>query len=212
MKLRNILATTALVLLAALPANAAIITSLYSTGVDNSGVATTGNSADLHWNLVGGTAYTGGTNGVYPIGPWIAESAMSRWITPTQNATDDVGANSYVFTTTFSLTGFKPATATLSGKFTGDNGVTAIFLNGTKISNGADGFSSFTAFNSGAATFLAGTNTLTFNLRNDGGPAGLRVEVGGTAAVPEPATWGLLVVGFGFVGFAARRRAISIAA
>ena len=211
MKLRNILATTALVVLAALPANAAVITSLYATGVDNAGVATTGNGVDLHWSLADGTAYTGGTNGVFPIGPWLADTAASRWITSTPNAADDVGSP-FVYSTTFSLTGFKAATASLSGRFAGDNGVTAIFLNGTQISSGADGFSAFTAFNSAGATFLAGTNTLTFNLRNDGGPAGLRVEVGGTAAVPEPATWGLLVVGFGFVGFAARRRVINVAA
>lgn len=33
-----------------------------------------------------------------------------------------------------------------------------------------------------------------------------------TAAVPEPATWGLLITGFALVGFAARRRRVTIAA
>lgn len=211
MKLRNVLAATALVLSAALPAHAGVITSLYSTGVDNAGVATTGNGVDLHWSLTGGTAYTGGTNGVFPIGPWLTETATSRWITSTPNAANDVGSP-FVYTTTFSLTGFKAASASISGVFVGDNGVTAIFLNGTLISTGADGFGSFTAFNSGGASFLASTNTLTFDLRNDGGPAGLRVEVVGTAAtVPDPATWGLLVAGLGLVGFTGRRRAVSAA-
>ena len=37
-------------------------------------------------------------------------------------------------------------------------------------------------------------------------PFSLLDGVSATAAVPEPATWGLMVVGFGAVGFAARRR------
>ncbi|MBC7522408.1 MAG: PEPxxWA-CTERM sorting domain-containing protein, partial [Sandarakinorhabdus sp.] len=32
------------------------------------------------------------------------------------------------------------------------------------------------------------------------------------ARVPEPATWGLLIVGFGMVGVAARRRKAAVAA
>lgn len=33
-----------------------------------------------------------------------------------------------------------------------------------------------------------------------------------TAAVPEPATWGMMIIGFGFVGIAARRRSNAVAA
>lgn len=193
-------------------ANAATITTLYNTGVDNAGVATTGNGVDLHWTLAGGTAYTGGVNGTYPIGPWLAETATSRWITSTPSAGDVVGSP-FTYSTTFSLTGFNVSSAALTGRFAGDNGVTAILLNGTSISTGANGYTSFTAFSSGATPFVAGTNTLTFELRNDGGPAGLRVEVAGTAdAVPEAATWTMMIVGFGLVGAGLRRRTGVVAA
>jgi hypothetical protein len=202
-------------LAAAVPAGAVTIAGLYNTGVDNAGVATTGNGVDLHWTLTGGTAFTGGTNGNFPIGPWLAETSTSRWITPTNNAADGVGSP-FVFVETFSLAGLNPTTAALSGRFSGDNGVTAVFLNGTLISSGADGFTAFTAFSAASSAFVAGTNTLTFDLRNDGGPAGLRVEVAGTAdasaVVPEPAMWGLMIVGFGMVGVSARRRRTTVAA
>lgn len=219
----RIAAATALALAAFAPANAyrphafaptssVAISTLFNTGVDNAGVATTGNGADLHWTLAGGTAYTGGTNGVYPIGPWIAETSVSRWITPTSNANDTAGP-SFVFSETFSLTGLNASTATLSGQFAGDNGVTAIYLNGHQISSGADGFSSYTAFMSGSSNFIAGTNVLTFNLRNDGGQTGLRVEVAGSAdAVPEAATWTMMIAGFGLVGVGLRRRSAAVAA
>lgn len=50
----------------------------------------------------------------------------------------------------------------------------------------------------------------TFNLaygETAGGPAVLRFDVNGSpAGVPEPATWALLMTGFGMVGFAMRRR------
>ena len=209
---KNIILATTLAIVAAAPVYAAPITSLYSTGVDNSGVATTGNGADLHWTLADGTAYTGGTNGSYPIGPWLSETSTSRWLTSTPNAADVVGSP-FVYSTTFSLAGFDPTTASISGRFAGDNGVTAILLNGTSISTGADGFTAFTAFNYSGTAFSATTNTLEFDLRNDGGQAGLRVEVAGTAdqsvSVPEPASLGLLAASVGLVGVIRRRRTTS---
>ena len=208
MNLRLALGMATLALVAA-PASSATITSLYRTGTDAANVATVGNGADLHWTLLGGAAYTGGVNGNFPIGPWLAETLTSRWLTPTPNAADNVAAIAYTYSTTFSLTGFNTATASISGLFAADDQVSSILLNGVAFSTGAVGFSSFTSFATSTG-FVAGTNTLTFVTNNGGGPAGLRVEVGGTAdavaAVPEPETWGLMIVGFGLIGMQSRRR------
>lgn len=211
---KYIIAATALALVAVAPASAATITTLYSTGVDNAGVSTTGNGVDLHWTLAGGTAYTGGANGSYPIGPWVSESATSRWITPTNNAADNNATTSFTYSTTFSLTGFQVTSASFSGKFAADDQVTSILLNGTAIGAIGGGYTSFTSFDSTGGLFVAGLNTLTFVTLNSGsGPTGLNVELSGNAtAVPEPATWGLMITGFGMVGFAARRRTRAVVA
>ncbi|MFA7441710.1 MAG: PEPxxWA-CTERM sorting domain-containing protein [Sphingomonadaceae bacterium] len=36
-----------------------------------------------------------------------------------------------------------------------------------------------------------------------------QVRIGGIAAIPEPATWAMMIIGFGLVGFASRRRGIA---
>ena len=204
--------TAVLIAAAAVPAGAASIV-VFNTGVDSAGVATTGNGTDLHWTLAGGTAYTGGTNGQFPIGPWVADDAASRWITPTTNAADSNAVATFSFSTTFSLTGLNASTASLSGSFAADDSAT-IFLNGVQIGAANQGGFSFRtnfAINSG---FVAGVNTLTFAALNSGaGPTGANVVVSGTAdAVPEPAAWGLMVTGFGLVGLSARRRGRTVTA
>jgi len=208
MFVRSFFLATALV--AAVPATAATIADLYNTGVTNGGVATTGSGADLHWALAGGTAYTGGTNGSFPIGPWVSDDAGSRWITPTTDAADTLPNGNYTFSTTFDLTGYSLNGASISGDFAADDSAT-IFLNGVQIGSGG-GFSFITGF--GATTgFVAGVNMLTFVVLNSGGgPTGLNVDVSGVAFVPEPATWGLMIAGFGMVGYAARRRRAAVTA
>jgi len=215
------LAVAAIALAAVAPATASPITTLYSTGVDNAGIATTGNGVDLHWGLLPEAgAYTGGANGVFPIGPWLAETATSRWLTPSSNAAqsyDPVSDGIYTYTTTFDLTGFKTASAALRGRFASDNTVDSITLNGVTITGSGGSFTSWNNFSSAGGTFVAGVNRLTFTVRNfasgSGNPTGLRVEVAGTAgAIPEAATWTMMVAGFGMIGFAARRRVRTIAA
>ena len=44
------------------------------------------------------------------------------------------------------------------------------------------------------------------NAINQGGSSFVRATSNAVAAVPEPATWGLMVIGFGGLGFAMRRR------
>ncbi len=65
-------------------------------------------------------------------------------------------------------------------------------------------------------TLLKGTNTLTFNYTSLGGPdhagfqglgdEGWGLEKVGVTGVPEPATWAMMLVGFGGLGAAMRSR------
>jgi len=64
-------------------------------------------------------------------------------------------------------------------------------------------------FNSGTAT-SAVLSFVDLNLAGDGNDFGIDDIT--LTAVPEPATWGLMIVGFGLVGFAARRRRTAVAA
>ena len=199
-------------------ASAVTIASLYNTGVDSNKVAVVANGIDQHWVNGEGAAYVSGTNGVFPVATnWLADDATSRWVTPTRSAGDslDPAADGvYVFSTSFSLRGFKPGTASFSGRFLSDNTVDAIFLNGTQIGGSGGSFTDWTAFNSAGAVF-ASDNRLVFRLRNfaqnGGNPAGLRVEflASNVSAVPDSATWMTLITGFGLVGAAARRRRIA---
>lgn len=79
------------------------------------------------------------------------------------------------------------------------------------------------AVNGGTATFetgLTGSNFTRFlittrvggNVNYLGNPGQGFTLSGLTATVPEPGTWGLLLVGFGMVGVAARRRSRAVAA
>ncbi len=206
--MRILFVSAALVALAA-PANAAVITSLYSTGVTAGGVATTGNGADLHWTLVGGTAYTGGVNGNFPIGPWVTDTATARWITPTGNAGDELPNGNYTFETTFTLGAF--TSASFSGIFAADDSITDVRLNGVSLGITGGGYPFYTNFSYSGAAFQTGLNTLSFDVLNSGGgPVGLQVDLSGSyisAAIPEPASWGLMISGLGLVGLAGRRRA-----
>lgn len=205
---------------------AAIITSLYNTGVSDSGSVLPDASVDPHYMLtsvpigsgLGANAYIADSN-VFPLdgGNWMADSSTSKWIAPTANQSTFVDAGHtgfYTYQTTFDLTGFDPNTAVITGQWSTDNAGEDILING--ISTGVthkDGsvpsyafFSSFT-INSG---FKPGVNTLDFvvdnaplnpsspspNLYN---PTGLRVELSGTAmATPEPST--LTLQFFGALG------------
>jgi hypothetical protein len=192
-------------------AHAATIGGLYSTGVDNTGVATVGNGADTHWTLNGGTAYTGGTNGTFPIGPWVADSAASRWITPTANASDSFDPNAagyYTYATSFDLNTAQAAGAAFTGQFAADNTVVDILLNGHSVGGGGV-FSNWTGFAANASDFVAGNNTLQFEVenyaQNGGNPSGLNVQfLSSVAGVPEPATWAMMIVGVGLVGVSLR--------
>jgi hypothetical protein len=98
-----------------------------------------------------------------------------------------------------------------NGNPTAQQGLLQIGNLGNAATNGL-GFSSFAVYNEyffsgrpNAPTFLTGT----FNVSTvpNNAPDNYVVNV---SAVPEPATWAMMIAGFGLVGGAMRRRAVSV--
>jgi hypothetical protein len=124
------------------------------------------------------------------IGPWLAnESGASQWITFPGDRWKCVD---YTFRTTFDLTGLRPATAVLLGRFIADNYVRAIRINGRDVPVPSNPrtppFDIFRRF-SITSGFVEGVNTLEIVVGNNQpesppeafSPMGLRVELTGTA-------------------------------
>jgi len=195
-------------------AMAAPITGLFNTGVDESGVVRSNGQQELHYFLIGpppsaqcplcsGPAFARPTDTA-----WLSPPAGSKWIGPIDN-NNAPGATFYSYSLTFDLTGLDPATASITGRWSSDNG-SQIFLNGTDTGwiNGDPGSRSFeqlTSF-SIAAGFQSGFNTLEFVVGNAGGPTSLLVSdlSGAAQPIPEPSTG--LFVGLGLAGIAVARR------
>ena len=69
----------------------------------------------------------------------------------------------------------------------------------------------FSGWRTASMNFVAGGSTQTLSFLAQGTPNGLPPSllldnVSLTAAVPEPATWGMMIVGFGAMGATLRRR------
>ena len=187
-------------------AHADTITGLVNTGTGASG------TADTSYVLNGNTTGFVTQDNIWPIGPWLANSQTSKWITPSvdQGASFDASSNgTYTWNLSFDLSGYNPATASFSGQFAADNSAT-VSLNGQTIGT-SNGFSSFSSF-AASSGFVSGVNVLSFvvtNLAQNGGnPTGLRTEflASSVTAVPEPETSAMLLAGLGLMGAVARRR------
>ena len=81
------------------------------------------------------------------------------------------------------------------------------------ITNPSQGFS---GWQGETFSFIAGAATQTLSFLSVGTPTGLPpmavLDGVSVTAVPEPATWALMLAGFGMVGFAVRRRRIAVVA
>ncbi len=211
-------AALATVLVVGTNASAVPIT-IYNTGVDDSNTVLANAAIDPHYTLIASDdgSYLGPNalviNTPVPLG-WQGNTLTSKWIAPRadQGVMGGDSLGSYIYRTTFDLTGNNPATATLTGNWATDN-IGVIFLNGVYagVTNLA-GPSVFTAF-SISGGFVPGVNKLDFLVVNNGttaNPTGLRVEISGSVNIAEPASAVLASVGmlglcvFGMVR--ARRR------
>jgi len=193
------------------------------SGLKNTGLAASGStdSTDSNYKLSAASSDTTISNtapyitdgSLWPVNPWLANSSVSKWITPTssQGQTFDASANGlYTYTLSFDLTGYNASSASFVGRLAADNSVT-VKLNNQVISS-ATGFTDWSSFSANSG-FVSGVNKLDFVVnnwqQNGGNPTGLRVEFSGsniTAAVPEPETYAMLLGGLAMMGFVARRR------
>ncbi|MYM67387.1 PEP-CTERM sorting domain-containing protein [Pseudoduganella sp. FT55W] len=205
---RTFIAAAALAFTAFTSVHAASITGLKNTGVGASG------SVDSNYSLSSAVSTTPiiTYDSQWPIGPWLANDGVSKWITPTANQADSfdpASAGTYTYTLKFNLSGFDASTASFVGRLAADNSV-VVKLNNTIIGN-ATGFTSWTDFGANSG-FVNGLNKLDFVVsnwaQNGGNPTGLRLEFGSSsiAAVPEPGTYAMLLGGLVLVGAVVRRR------
>lgn len=154
--------------------------------------------------LSGGTGTSGAGNIVLDTGTVIDVSHRAYFNGPTTPASNwvwaaNVSSNAdLLFTFTFDLSGFDLSTAELSGLWGVDN-VGEVFLNGYSLSSLplviTGNFNVLTAFSAApnSSAFLSGTNVLSFNVGNRGGPGAFRASVEVNAQpVSEPATLSLL--------------------
>lgn len=205
--------------------HAAVLVDLYNTGVSDDAVPVVlpdGTVGDPHYSLL--TIPTSDPLGTYdirvrtsaggypisPNGPYLGDNGLSAWIGPNNDAELNSYPGDYYFKTTFDLTGFDPATASITGRWSSDNDGVGIFLNNTLVVGATDfaqfalGFASFTI----SSGFTTGLNELVFVVHNGGygpgnsdpeaygnNPTALRVEMTGVAYVPEASSF--LVVGLG---------------
>jgi len=201
---------TAISLGAAAPhAHAAAIT-LFDTGVDAKGKPAANGAAEMHYSMTGPSGSAGAVrvansaNG-FPILPWMGDDSSSAWIGP--NGSDLSGpVGTYTYRVSFDLSGLNPRTASISGLWSMDDVGQDILINGISTGATGNGFSSFQAFTIDKG-FKDGLNTIDFKVFNGGGPTGLRVEMTGAAAVPEPASMTLIAAGLLGLGALRRKRA-----
>ncbi len=199
-KMRQAIAATSLIFVSASVA-AVPITTLFSTGVDDTGAPLPIGASEQHYEVT--TAHPNiFTPKVTSHGAYMPNTASSAWISLTS------GHSSATYETTFDLTGYDVSSASLDLNIAVDNSITDVLING--VSTGFAITFGYPAFQSWSnlvisSDFVAGVNTLQFLAVNSGGPGAFRVQASGDAtAVSEPGV--VVLFSLGLIGLAMTRR------
>lgn len=199
----------------------------YSTGVDDNGNLLADGQTDSHYSLYHNavdstydTAYATTNN---PVG-WVSAGSGYQWINPTGNGTDDLPCRyeecatpilpnslaDYYYTTTFDLTGVDLNSVYIEFQFAVDNSVN-LDINNIYLGY-IGGYSTLqTIILNDPALFVAGINTIHFNVANTAhvaNPTGLIVNVV-EASVPAPLPLALIGVGLAGIGLTRKRVILS---
>jgi len=180
----------------------ASVPGLFNTGVDDNKQALPDGAVDPHYTLIVNADSASldsivENSAAFPIagGPWIANTARSKWIGPRFDTSGAAGLASgngiYVYRITFDLTGLDIDSVVITGNWAIDNDGVSIRVNDipTGIVNN-NGFPTATPFTitSANAALVDAVNTLDFEVRNVdavAGYTGLYVSnLRGLAALP----------------------------
>lgn len=219
----------AMLLAAAAPATATTFT--FTSGTNTATHGTAGNNVTLpsvDGITVTATGWSTDTLSSSPEAAYVGRYQMGLGVTNTNEANgdtfnahvvDNVGSYDFIrldFSKAVKLTGITLNAFTVNGGFSTDSDAWVSYGSGSLATNWssylANGVSvaSGTAFSSTVAstTWLIGAARVSTD-RDDGFKIGAVTAV---AAVPEPATWAMMILGFGLVGGALRRRQPVLAA
>lgn len=191
-------------LLSTTETQAASLSGLYNTGVDDFGFALSMGTDDPHYSMTGPASPAKVTT----YDTWVVPPAGSAWIGP-----DSYLAGDYTYSLTFDLSGFYPESVSISGSWSTDN-TGMIYLNGvyTGFSNTSkNSWASLYSFtlNDG---FITGSNTLEFHVTNlpepTANPTGLLVANLNGQGSPVPIPGAFWLLGTGLVGLAILKKKI----
>lgn len=146
---------------------------VFSTGVNDDGTVGPPFFPDIHWTANGHQTIS---LGVTDFG-WFGAPNGCQWTSVAGENYEGYQMDTYA--TTFDLTGLDPNSAQLSGVLGGDDLVYTGFLNGNQfgVSGNYNSPGSFQV----SSGFVAGINTLQFQVYNQGGPTGFLALITGTA-------------------------------
>jgi hypothetical protein len=200
-------ATFSVVATGSAPVQTVAISGLFTTGVDASNALLGNNASDTHYVVsnipAGAPADNAGTSRTVLStalpGGWTPNISTARWITTpgtSGNGRTDGGNDpwrgygAFDYTLTFTMpAGANLSSVSITGACASDDSA-QIFVNGILVSGQATGGWGSTAgfsLNSSNATFVSGSNTITFRVDNNGGgPTGLLItSLSGSVAATQ---------------------------